>query len=201
MAFLGYLGEEFLARLGRNGGGFFCRLGFLFVHICCKAPRADAKPAAATAGAATDAGSPDHPLAKKGNSRPLLKALWRSLCDTAETGRSYLSSDFCMAVNLDTFSHQQLIKLIQKARERQEAARRESIDKLREKIRSLIAAEELAFEDVFPTKGQHIPTKSIVAAKYRNPSDALQTWSGRGKRPLWLNAALKAGKKLEELAV
>ena len=33
-----------------------------------------------------------------------------------------------------------------------------------------------------------------VAPKYRNPANAEQTWSGRGKRPRWFNDALKAGK-------
>ena len=38
-------------------------------------------------------------------------------------------------------------------------------------------------------------------AKYRHPDDPAQTWSGRGKRPAWVNEALASGKTLEELAV
>jgi DNA-binding protein H-NS len=33
--------------------------------------------------------------------------------------------------------------------------------------------------------------KSAVAPKYRNPENPAQTWSGRGKRPLWFSEALK----------
>jgi DNA-binding protein H-NS len=40
-----------------------------------------------------------------------------------------------------------------------------------------------------------------VAPKYRNPENSALTWSGRGKRPLWINEALAAGKTLEDLAV
>jgi DNA-binding protein H-NS len=40
-----------------------------------------------------------------------------------------------------------------------------------------------------------------VAPKYRNPENPALTWSGRGKRPLWINEALAAGKTLEDLAV
>lgn len=36
-------------------------------------------------------------------------------------------------------------------------------------------------------------------AKYRNPDDPSQTWSGRGRRPRWLSEALEAGRKLEDL--
>ena len=36
-------------------------------------------------------------------------------------------------------------------------------------------------------------------AKYRNPDDPSQTWSGRGRRPRWLTEALEAGRKLDDL--
>ncbi|MDX1655272.1 MAG: H-NS histone family protein, partial [Candidatus Competibacteraceae bacterium] len=37
--------------------------------------------------------------------------------------------------------------------------------------------------------------------KYRNPADPTQTWSGKGKRPNWLNEALTQGHKLEEFSL
>jgi DNA-binding protein H-NS len=37
--------------------------------------------------------------------------------------------------------------------------------------------------------------------KYRHPDDPSLTWSGRGKRPAWVNEALAAGKSLEDLAI
>ena len=40
-----------------------------------------------------------------------------------------------------------------------------------------------------------------VAPKYRNPNDASETWSGRGKRPRWLVALLKAGKHIEDFRI
>ena len=33
-----------------------------------------------------------------------------------------------------------------------------------------------------------------VAPKYRNPADASQTWTGRGKSPIWVAELKKAGK-------
>lgn len=38
-----------------------------------------------------------------------------------------------------------------------------------------------------------------VAPKYANPADASQTWTGRGRRPLWIQAALDSGKSLSDL--
>ena len=38
------------------------------------------------------------------------------------------------------------------------------------------------------------------AAKYVNPDNPAQTWSGRGRRPQWINEALDSGRTLEDLA-
>jgi len=40
-----------------------------------------------------------------------------------------------------------------------------------------------------------------VLPKYRNPANSAETWSGRGKRPAWVVAELKSGKKLDDLAI
>jgi DNA-binding protein H-NS len=40
-----------------------------------------------------------------------------------------------------------------------------------------------------------------VYPKYQNPQEPSETWSGRGKTPRWLVAALKTGHKLEEFAI
>jgi DNA-binding protein H-NS len=39
-----------------------------------------------------------------------------------------------------------------------------------------------------------------VLPKYRNPQTA-ETWSGRGKVPRWLVAAMKSGSKMEEFRI
>jgi DNA-binding protein H-NS len=40
-----------------------------------------------------------------------------------------------------------------------------------------------------------------VLPKYRNPNAPAETWSGRGKTPRWLTAALKTGHTIEEFAI
>jgi DNA-binding protein H-NS len=40
-----------------------------------------------------------------------------------------------------------------------------------------------------------------VLPKYRNPVNPEETWSGRGKQPRWVAAALRAGHHLEELLI
>lgn len=40
-----------------------------------------------------------------------------------------------------------------------------------------------------------------VLPKYRNPKVPSETWSGRGKQPRWLTAALKAGRKINDFKI
>jgi DNA-binding protein H-NS len=40
-----------------------------------------------------------------------------------------------------------------------------------------------------------------VFPKYKNPDDPNETWSGRGKQPRWLVAALKAGGKVDDYRI
>jgi DNA-binding protein H-NS len=40
-----------------------------------------------------------------------------------------------------------------------------------------------------------------VFPKYQNPEEPSESWSGRGKQPRWLQAALKAGHKIEEFVI
>ena len=40
-----------------------------------------------------------------------------------------------------------------------------------------------------------------VFPKYRNPNEPSETWSGRGKQPRWLTAALKTGRTIDEFVI
>jgi DNA-binding protein H-NS len=44
--------------------------------------------------------------------------------------------------------------------------------------------------------------KAAVAAKYRNPKNPDETWSGRGRKPRWLTVALTSvGAKMDDFLV
>ena len=43
--------------------------------------------------------------------------------------------------------------------------------------------------------------RSPAVAKYANPADASDTWSGRGRKPRWFAEALSAGKQPEDMAI
>jgi DNA-binding protein H-NS len=40
-----------------------------------------------------------------------------------------------------------------------------------------------------------------VRPKYRNPDQPSETWAGRGKRPRWLVAKLKSGRRIDDFEI
>lgn len=40
-----------------------------------------------------------------------------------------------------------------------------------------------------------------VVPKFRNPDRPSETWAGRGKKPLWLTAQLKRGKRIDDFLI
>ena len=106
-----------------------------------------------------------------------------------------------MAIDIKGLSQNQLNDLIQRAESRKGELAKEKVTKTREKVLALLKAEGLTLEDLFGGRGATRKTRSPAKAKYRNPADHSQTWSGRGKRPRWFNAALSAGKKEKDLLI
>lgn len=66
----------------------------------------------------------------------------------------------------------------------------------RERKAALDAAEKAAAEHGFSLSelaGLKKGKATKNPPKYRNPEDPEQTWSGRGRKPAWINAAEAAG--------
>lgn len=110
-----------------------------------------------------------------------------------------------MAIDLKALSPKELQSLIANAEAHMQEAKVTQIQDVRRKIDTLLNNAGLTLADVYPTRGGKAGKagkRSVVAPKYRNPEDASQTWSGRGKRPLWLVAALKRrGVTLDSLLI
>jgi len=104
-----------------------------------------------------------------------------------------------MAIDIKKLNHTQLNELIQRAEARKSELSKERASKVREKLTALAKAEGFSAEELFGGRGRK--TRRAAKPKYRNPADHAQTWSGRGKRPRWFNAALSAGKKEKDLLI
>ena len=73
--------------------------------------------------------------------------------------------------------------------------RREALSQLEDKARSM------GFSLAELTGTKVVKKRAPAKAKYANPANSDETWSGRGRKPRWFAAALKAGKKPESMAV
>jgi DNA-binding protein H-NS len=49
--------------------------------------------------------------------------------------------------------------------------------------------------------GQKGGSRQQGEARFRNPDDGSQTWSGRGRQPKWISEALAGGKSLDDFRV
>lgn len=117
--------------------------------------------------------------------------------------------------NLTEYTLPQLKQL--QARITKEVSRRETDKKaaLLKKLRKLAREQGMEFEDLLgkgpsatvQAKGQKLPTASKPAsakraplpAKYRNPNNLAQSWSGRGRKPAWFEAWVNNGGSLDSL--
>ncbi|MCK0150575.1 H-NS histone family protein [Marivita sp. S6314] len=104
-----------------------------------------------------------------------------------------------MDIDFNDLSKEELKKIVKGA----EKALK-TIDE-RRKAEAKKAAESAAKEYGFSLDellgGTGKKTGSKGAPKYRNPDDASQTWTGKGRKPNWVNAALDAGKSLDDLKI
>lgn len=118
-----------------------------------------------------------------------------------------------MAINLDKLSAKELGSLISKAKKRKtKLAKRKPAATVRNKVNKLIKAEGYTFAELFGGGGSSsaasTPRKSPagrklgkVAPKYRNPANAKETWTGRGRQPRWMAALTAKGKKPEDFLI
>jgi len=108
-----------------------------------------------------------------------------------------------MAINLDNLSPAELKALILSAEAKMDSARKNHIQEVRSKIDSILKNADLTLGEIYPKLGGGRAKASKVApAKYRNPADPRQTWSGRGKRPAWfVEAVSKRGVTPEKLLI
>lgn len=74
----------------------------------------------------------------------------------------------------------------------------------RRKAEARKAAEQAAKEFGFSLDevvGREKGSKKVSVAKYANPADPSQTWSGRGRQPGWIKEGLAQGKSMDDFAI
>lgn len=121
-----------------------------------------------------------------------------------------------MTIDINALSAKELESLISQARKRKTTlSKRKPLAQVRKKVALLIRNEGYTVEELFgagaPISVPRSASKSVakkarkslgkVAPKYRNPANADETWTGRGKQPRWLAAFTGEGRSLDEFLI
>ena len=120
-----------------------------------------------------------------------------------------------MSIDLNGLSAKELDSLISQAKKRKTTLKkRKPIATVRARLIAAVAAEGYTIAELCggaakksvgrpakaasPRKGRKL---GKVPPKYRNPGNPRETWTGRGKQPLWMAALVKKGKKPEDFLI
>ncbi len=99
-------------------------------------------------------------------------------------------------------TYKQALENFKKAEEELEKARNSEIEKVVEDIKAKIAEYGLTATDLgFKVAAKKTTDSKKGEAKYANPSNLADTWSGKGRKPAWYVEHLAKGGKPEDLAV
>ena len=85
-----------------------------------------------------------------------------------------------------------------------ELKRREMQDKINvlNEARAFVKARGYALEDLVAKESKiKLPSVNKVKVKYRHPEDVALEWSGRGRKPKWVEAWLLSGNSMESLGI
>ena len=97
-----------------------------------------------------------------------------------------------MSIDLTALSDEQLTDLLSKAQAKLASRERQNRKDLRAEIERRMAADGYKMADVFPELGaaRSSTTRRKRPARYRDPQNPEQTWSGIGRTPRWVQAIL-----------
>lgn len=104
-----------------------------------------------------------------------------------------------MSVNLESMSLPELIQLQKELDTLIRDTQKTERVSLRKQMEELAEQSGFTFDEVI--SGPKAGKKSKVKPKYVNPQDAEQTWTGRGRKPKWVEFELAQGKSLEDLLI
>lgn len=103
------------------------------------------------------------------------------------------------AINVDKLSLKELQDLEIRVKKAIVLAMSREKDEFLADVKALAAKRGIAIGEVFG--GGKSGKGGKVAVKYRNRDNPAETWTGRGRQPKWLAAAIKKGSKLTDFAI
>jgi DNA-binding protein H-NS len=104
-------------------------------------------------------------------------------------------------INLDKMSLKDLVSHKADVEQAIVAARHRERQEILQKMEELAGESGFTINELLGGKGKAKGRASASGARYANPDNKSQTWTGRGRKPNWLIAKLGKGGKLEDYAL
>ncbi|GLQ30959.1 H-NS histone family protein [Litoribrevibacter albus] len=106
-----------------------------------------------------------------------------------------------MSINFSEYSLEDL-KQIQKDLEKTIKSKAQDAKKTAlQQIHNIANEHGLDLDEVLDGLKNPSKKKAKVAPKYQNPKNNSETWTGRGRKPKWVEQALSEGKSLSSLEI
>lgn len=100
--------------------------------------------------------------------------------------------------NVEALSLKDLLALEAKLKIAIDKARAEAKSEVKARMAELAQEHGFSVSDLFGVRGK---PKTVGVAKYANPANRAQTWTGKGRPPFWMIEHLKRGKKADDCAI
>ncbi len=103
-------------------------------------------------------------------------------------------------INLNKLTLTELIQLQQEIPKAISKAKKAEKNNVIKQIETIAAEAGFDLEEILALKKEAKP-KRKVKPKYRNPDDPKQTWTGRGRRPKWVEQHLLMHGTLDDILI
>jgi DNA-binding protein H-NS len=104
------------------------------------------------------------------------------------------------SINVDKMSLKELVDLDHKIQKAIVATKERERAELKHKIAALAEDSGFSMSELFGGRTA-VKGKSSGVAKYKNPDNHAETWTGRGRKPNWLVAKLGKGARMADFEI
>lgn len=102
-------------------------------------------------------------------------------------------------MDLSKLSMAELKDLLEKAKHEEKSRAKSEVEAARNEIYAIAQRLNMPLKDLIGTGIRK--TTGKVAVQYRNPANATEEWTGRGRQPKWVKELLASGKDLQTAKV
>ena len=103
-------------------------------------------------------------------------------------------------IDYDKYDRPQLLQIMKEIPVELKSRDKTMRQELRKRVQKMVEEAGYSIDDVMSSPKASTPKKK-APPKYCDPQDNSSTWTGRGRKPLWVLAALDSEKSLDDLLI